>query len=89
MWIQPWLKAAGPQITSQHCSDLLPYKPLKTAPVLGGSRLGNSKDDDVLTAAQFAVEEINAKSNSMYKDIVLNVTHVVRQVSLSYHSLLV
>ena len=47
---------------------------------LGGKAAASPHDEAVLAAAKFAATEMNHRSNSLYRDMLLDVTHVVRQV---------
>ncbi|ELU07930.1 hypothetical protein CAPTEDRAFT_222628, partial [Capitella teleta] len=50
-----------------------------SAPLIGGEGTADPEEEGVKAAAAFAVEELNARSNSLFRTILSDVTHVTRQ----------
>ena len=84
-FLQPWTKTQD--VTDVQCGHLIKepaqqepeVKPEKE-PLLGGVEMADPEAEEVKAAATFAVDEMNARSNSLYRNVLLDITHVTKQV---------
>ena len=87
-FIQPWVKTQ--EVSDFKCGASKAYQaaaPVPAAvvepesvPLLGGVDMADPAEEGVKAAAMFAVEEMNTRSNSLYRTVLLDITHVTKQV---------
>lgn len=72
VWYQSWTNMKS--VTKEHC-----YKHMKRSGMVG-QQVNINVTPAVMVAATFATTALNAKTNSLFRDVLVTVDHVTEQV---------